>query len=210
MSITFYGAPMSTSSFTDLVLEELGVQHERVLLDIAKGDAKKPEFLKLNPNGKVPVLVHDGTVIFESAAITLYLGETFGVEKKLFPAPGPKRGEAMKWIVWTNVSLGEAVRQWSRHSMDWAPADQRNAKAGEASHKDMLDHLRILDDALKGKQFLLGEYSLVDAHVNCFLDWLRMMHVDLGAFPEIVAWGQRCSARPAYARFAERARAGAK
>lgn len=62
----------------------------------------------------VPVLVHDGTVIFESAAIQIYLGETFGADKGLYPNPGPRRGEALKWLVWTNVSLGEAMSRWLR------------------------------------------------------------------------------------------------
>src|SRR5687768_326574 len=100
MSLIFYYAPMSTATIAQLVIEELGIPCERVKLDIQSGDTKKPDFLKLNPNGKVPLIVHDGTVIWESTAITMYLGETFGVDKGLYPAAGPKRGEAMKWITW--------------------------------------------------------------------------------------------------------------
>jgi glutathione S-transferase len=66
MSLTFYYSPNSTASITELVLEELGVQCERVKLDLRAGDTKKPDFLKLNPNGKVPLIVHDGVSIFES------------------------------------------------------------------------------------------------------------------------------------------------
>src|SRR5262249_61357871 len=97
MSLIFYYAPMSTASVTELVLEELGVPCEKVKLDIKKGDTKKPDFLKINPNGKVPVIVHDGTPIWESAAITMYIGEMFGVERKLYTAACHKRGAAMKW-----------------------------------------------------------------------------------------------------------------
>ena len=87
MSLIFYYAPMSTATITELVLEELGVPCEKVKLDFQKGDTKKPDFLKLNPNGKVPLLVHDGTTIWESVAITMYLGEMFGVAKRI-PRPG--------------------------------------------------------------------------------------------------------------------------
>jgi glutathione S-transferase len=198
MSLTFYWAPNSTAGITELVLEELGVRCERVSLDISKGDTKKPDFLKLNPNAKVPVLVHDGTVIWESAAISMYLGETFGVEKKLYPAPGPQRGEAMKWIVWTNVTLGDAVGRFTRNTMDWHPADQQNAKAGEAAKKEVADCLRILDEALRSKQFLLGDYTLADAHLNGIIGWLKHLKIDFAPFPEVQAWNQRCSARPAY------------
>jgi len=201
MSLTFYYAPMSTASITQLVIEELGIPCERVKLDIQKGETKKPELVKLNPNAKVPTIVHDGMPIWESSAITMYLGETFGVDKGLYPALGPKRGEAMKWIAWTNVTLGDAVGRWTRNTMSWYPAEQHNAKAGEAALADMNGCLKILDDALDGKQYLLGnDYTLADTHVNSIIDWLRHMKVDLASYKNVVAWGQRCSARPAYAK----------
>jgi glutathione S-transferase len=198
MSLTFYYSPMSTASITDLVLEELGVPCERVRLDLQKGDTRKPEYLRVNPNGKVPTIVHEGTPIWESSAITLYLGEVFGVEKKLFPGPGPKRGEAMKWIIWTHVTLGDAVMRLFRNTAEWVPAEQRNAKAGEAAQADTHGALRILDEALAGKNYLLGEYTLTDTHVNSFIDWLRHMKTDLSAYSNLNGWGQRCAARPAY------------
>jgi glutathione S-transferase len=199
MSLVFYFAPQSTATITTLVLEELGTPCERVKLDFQKGDTKKPEFLKVNPNGRVPTLVHDGVAIWESAAITIYLGETFGDKAKLWPAPGPKRGEAMKWVVWTNVSLGEAVYRWARNTM-WAPEDQRNAKAAAAASTDIASLLRVLDDALAGKQFLVGDYTLADTHVNSFVDWLRHMKIDTASLNHLNAWSKRCSERPAYAR----------
>ncbi len=200
MSLIFYYAPMSTASITQLVLEELGVPCENIKLDIKKGDTKKPDFVKLNPNAKVPVIVHDGTVVFESAAITMYLGEAFGVEKKLYPMAGPRRGEAMKWIVWSNVTLGDAVGRFTRNTMDWFPAEQQNAKAGEAGKKDIENCLHILDGALDGKQFLVGDYTLVDTHLNSFVDWLRHMKLDFTPYAHLNAWGKRCCARPAYAK----------
>src|SRR6185437_3265067 len=95
MSLTFYYSPMSTAVITELVLDELAVPCERIRIDLKKGESRTPEFLRLNPNGKVPMLVHDGIPIWESVAITLYLGEIFGVAKGLYPEPGPERGEAM-------------------------------------------------------------------------------------------------------------------
>jgi len=203
MSLTFYFAPQSTASLTTLVLEELGTPCERVKLDIRKGDTKKPEFLKLNPNGRVPTLVHDGVSIWESAAITIYLGETFGEKAGLWPAAGPKRGEAMKWVVWSNVSLGEAVYRWARNTM-WAPEDQRNAKAAETASADIASLLRVLDGALEGRPFLTGEYTLADTHLNSFVDWLRHMKIDMTGLAHLAAWSKRCSERPAYARAQER------
>ena len=201
MSLTFYYAPMSTATLTDLVLEELGVPCKRVKLNIKDGDTKKPDFLKLNPNAKVPLIVHDDVPIFESAAITMYLGEQFGVEKKLYPASGAKRGEAMKWIVWTNVTLGDSVYNWCRNTMDWTPADHHNTKAGEAAKMDIAKCLKIVDQELAGKKYLLGDsYSLADTHVNSYLDWLRHMKIDFAPFSNLNAWSKRCNDRPSYAK----------
>ena len=208
MSLVFYYSPMSTASITELLLEELGVPCEKIKLDLQKGDTKKPEFLKVNPNGKVPTIVHDGSVLWESAAITMYLGETFGVEKKLYPAPGPKRGEAMKWIVWANVTLGEAVGRYARNTMNWVPAEQHNAKAAEAAMKDLQNCLRILDEALEGKQYLVSDYTLADTHLNSLTDWLRHMKIDLASYARLEAWSKRCAARPAYAKLMAASGAG--
>lgn len=200
MSLTFYYSPMSTATLTDLVLEELSAPCERIRVDLKKGESRAQEFLRVNPNGKVPVLVHDGTAIWESAAITLYLGEIFGVAKGLYPEPGPARGEAMKWVVWANVTLGDAFGRWVRNTSDWVPAEQHNAKAAAAAEADTRDCLRILNQALAGREYLLAGYTLADTHVNSLIDWLRFMKMDLSDYPNLNAWSQRCTARPAYAR----------
>ncbi len=205
MSLTFYYSPMSTAMITDVVLEELGMPCERVTIDLKKGQTRTPEYLRLNPNGKVPLLVHDGTPIWESAAITLYLGEIFGVAKGLYPPPGTERGTAMKWIVWANVTLGEAAGRWMRNTSEYYPAEQHNAKAAEAAKVDMHGCLRILDDALAGKPFLLGDYTLADAHVNSVIGWLRFMAVDFSTYKNLNAWSDRCAARPAHGRAMARA-----
>ena len=100
MSITFYFAPQSNASRVHGSLIELGVPFEKVRVDIRIGEQKKPEFLALNPNGKVPTVVLDGTPMFESVAIQIALGERYGVERGLWPAPGtPERLRALTWLV---------------------------------------------------------------------------------------------------------------
>jgi len=201
MSLVFYYAPFSSATTTHWCLEELGIPYEKVKLDLQKGDTKKPEFLALNPNGKVPTIVHDGTPIFESVAIIAYLGETFGVEKNLYPAPGPRRGEALKWLVWFNVSLGEALSRFQHNASERIPEERRNAKAAEVATADVEKHLTILDGALKGKKFLLGEaFTLVDAHAAGFVAYLGMSGFDTKKWPAIDPWAQTCAARPARAR----------
>jgi len=212
MSLTFYYAPMSTASITEAVLAELGTPCDRVKLDISAGDTRKPDFLKINPNGRVPAIVHEGTPIWESSAITMYLGEVFGVDAKLYPAPGLKRGEAMKWIAWGNVTLAEAASRLSAslptnsegavqsNSQDWVPTEQRSAIAAEKAKADIALCLRILDGGLEGKSFLLGDYSLADTHLQGIVGWIGTMEVDLTQFPNVIGWLKRCSERPAIAK----------
>lgn len=199
MTLTFYYAPQSTATVTELVIEELGIPHERVKLDIRAKATQTAEFLALNPNGKVPTIVHDGTPIWESAAITIYLGETFGADKQLWPPAGPQRGEAIKWTVWTNVTLGDAVYRVGRNTGTWVPVEQQNAKVAELAAEEVQKLLGILDQALAGKSYLTGDhYTLADAHVNSFLDWLRYQKVPMASFSHLNAWAERCMARPAY------------
>ena len=78
MAITFYYQPMSSAARVHWALEELGIPYEKVKVDLHAGDQKKPDFLKVNPHGKVPALVDGDARLFESAAIILHLGDKYG------------------------------------------------------------------------------------------------------------------------------------
>ena len=198
MSITYYYAPMSTAVRTTWAVEELGVPCERVKLDIAKKETKTEAFLALNPNGVVPLLVVDGTPIFESTAILVYLGETFGVEKGLYAPPGLKRAEMLKWVVWANVGFLDPISRWSRNTSSYIPAEQHNAKAAEAGKKDLDAAMRILDTTLAGKSYLVDDkFSLADLAVSSYLGWLKFMGYDYSSFKNVQVWGDRCLGRPA-------------
>ena len=211
MCLTFYFAPSSTASITEAVLAELGISCERVELDIQRGDTQQASFLAINPNGRVPVIVHDGISIWESSAITMYLGEVFGVAAALYPATGPRRGEAMKWIAWSNVTLAEAAARLTASvppgtegavepgSRDWVPPEQRSANAEAKARSDLATCLGILDGALAERRFLLGDYSLADTHLQGFVGWIGAMGVELAPFAHVTAWLERCSERPALA-----------
>lgn len=198
MSLTFYYAPMSTASTVHWTLEELGVPYEGVLVDLSSESDKQQKLGPVNPNLKVPVLVHDGHVIFESAAIQIYLGETFGVERGLYPAPGPARGDALKWLVWTNVSLRDTVLRWQHHTSEQTDAKLQNTTANVEAHKDIDKVLAMLEVALDGRSYLLGDgVTLVDFHLVSFLQWAAFCGVKLAPFPRVSAWVERCSERPA-------------
>lgn len=201
MSLIFYRAPMSTAVMTHWVLEELGVPYESVTIDLQSGDLKKPEYLAMNPNGRVPLIVHDGTPIFESAAIAIYLGETFGVDKGLFPAPGPQRGEALKWIVWTHVTLAREFHRYQVSASPRSPVEGHNAAQAATALANVEDMLGMLDQTLATKQFLVGDaFSLVDCHVAAYATYLTFGGIDLARWPNVDAWRARAGARPAFAR----------
>jgi glutathione S-transferase len=198
MSLTYYYAPMSTAVRATWAIEELGVPCERVHLDIRKGETKTAEFLALNPNGGVPLLVVDGLPIFESTAILLYLGETYGVDKGLYPPPGLGRAEVLRWVIWANVGFFDPINRWMRNTASYIPADQHNAKAAEAAKIDLASAMKVLDDALAGKTYLVGEkFGLADLAISSYLGWLQFSGYDYSAFANVKAWGARCLGRPA-------------
>jgi glutathione S-transferase len=210
MPITFYYAPMSTSSATEALIAELGLDCDRVRLDIDAGDTRRPEFLKLNPNGRVPTIVHDGVPIWESAAIALYLGELYGVERGLYPPPGPHRGEVMKWVVWANTHFAEAAGRLSSAipagpgavqpgSVDWRPPSIDDGARAATALSDLDGYSRLLDRELSRHEYLIGRYSIADTHLWVFVSWAMSMGLDLSAHREVAAWWQRCSSRPALA-----------
>ena len=197
MTLKFYYMPMSSASITKAVLEELGVDYEEIPMSMEKGDMKNPEFRKVNPNGKVPTIVHDGNPVWESAAITLYLGETFGVEKGLYPPPGTQRGNAMKWTVWGACTLMAAASKV--HAASQKPDNEKEAAMKEAM-KDMDECLRILEEKLQEDYILGDKFSLVDAHIQSLVGWIAMMNIPIEEkYPRTHKWLKTCEARPALA-----------
>lgn len=201
MSMTFYYAPMSSAVISHWAIEELGAPVEKVKIDLSKGEQKKPEYVALNPNGKVPLLVVDGTPIFETVAILSFLGETYGVEKGLFPEAGAKRAEAMKWMVWTSVTLGEALSRFAHAGHERFPKELHHEPSRARGKSDVESCVSILEGELTKtkKPYLLGDtFTLADLHVSGWVGYLGMMGFDLSKYPTVVAWSQRCTQRPAF------------
>ncbi|MCA9719120.1 MAG: glutathione S-transferase family protein [Myxococcales bacterium] len=196
-NITLYFAPMSSASPVGWAIQELGVDHELVSIDL-KGDAhKQARFLELNPMGQVPTLVVDGQAMFESSACVILLGERFGVARGLWPAlEAPEHMVALTWMVWFAVTLGGEVRRCF-HSGDYAPEAMRNAPQVAAGKKRYGELLEILDAHLEGRDFMLGErFSLVDCYGGASVWWsARALGVE--APPRVAAWCSRCTGRPA-------------
>jgi len=196
MSLVFYWHPMSSATPIACALAELAIPHERVKIDIRAGEQRTPEYLAINPNGKVPCLVVDGTPLFEGLAIHLWLGEHFGVAKGLWPHDGtPARLEAMSWCTWAYVTYGAVIgRVWLATSDD-ALRDADHAAAAIRTATALLD---LLQARLSQQPWMLGEaYSLVDLVVGQVVGYGTYLGAAVEAHPAVAAWLQQVQARPA-------------
>jgi glutathione S-transferase len=202
--IQLYYGPGNASLTPHIVLEEIGVPYELVLVDRASAAHKSPEYLKLNPNGLIPVLVDDGFVVYETAAICLYLADRFP-EKRLAPPPGtPERAHFHQWLVWcTNTLQAMLMHYFYPERMvddgDAAAAAQVK-KHAEARAGAMLD---VLDQQLAahGGDWVLGaEFSAVDPYALMLGRWTRNFARPARSLPHLAPFLQRMLARPAVQR----------
>jgi glutathione S-transferase len=197
MSIVLYWHPMSSATPVACALAELDVPHERIKVDIRTGEQRRPEFLALNPNGKVPTLTVDGAPMFETLAIQLWLGEQYGVARGLWPAAGtPERLQAMSWCAWAYVTFGAVlVRLVVATQGDAALRHETHAAAA----RDGLDQLLgLLDARLAGQPWMLGAgYSLVDLVVGSVIGYSAYMGAPVASHPHVQAWLAKVQARPA-------------
>jgi glutathione S-transferase len=201
MSITFYYSPQSSATRIHWALEELGLAYEKVKLDLRAGDQKKPDFLKINPNGKVPALVVDGVTMFESLAILIHLGERHGVDRGLWPREGTsERAEALTWIVWGSVSLAAEVFKIFMNTSDWTPAESHNAMQADMARQEFHNLLKILDARLHGREYIVGDtFTFADLGNASLLGWATgMLKTDMSQYPAVAAWLGRCTGRPAF------------
>jgi GST-like protein len=190
---------MSSATPVACALTELGVQHELVLFDLSKNEQKSPEFLKLNPNGKVPTLVVDGTPIFEALAIIQWLGDRYGVAKGLWPAAdSPARLTALAWSTWAYVTYGPMVMRLHFATSERLAPEYHNAAQAELARKELQNLLAILEGRLSNREYLLGDaYSLADLVVSGSVGYSRFFGTPLDAHPRVAAWLERCMSRPA-------------
>ena len=174
-----------------IMLEELALPYELIPVDISAGEQKKPDFLKMNPNHKSPVLVDDDTTIFESGAILIYLAEQSG---KLLPASGAMRYEVLEWLMFQMASVGPMFGQ-ANHFHKYAPEPIPYAIKRYDDEAARL--FGVLETALAGKEYIAGEYSIADIATWPWTRVYKNINIDLEKFPNVKAWYERMGARPA-------------
>ena len=188
--ITFYTNPQSRGRIVHWLLEELGVPYDMNILDFEKGDHKKPEYLKINPLGKVPAVVHRGVVVTEAAAICTYLADAYP-EAGLAPALNdPQRGTYLRWLFFGAGCIEPAIvdKLFAR------PPVERKGAVGYGSYDDTLN---ALETALTPGPFILGErFSAADVYVGAQVQW-GLMVKGLDPRPKFQQYAERIAQRPA-------------
>jgi GST-like protein len=198
MAIVFYAAPFSSALPVACALNELAVPHERITIDLASDALKKPEFLKLNPNGKVPTLVVDGTPMFETLAIVQWLGDRYGVAKKLWPAfDDPARLTALSWTTWCYVTCGAQVMRLNLAG-ERSPAELRHQGTVDSARSLLMELFGLLDARLAQQPNMLGnDYSLVDSLLSNMVRYTTLIGIEVDSLKHVAPWLERCQSRPA-------------
>jgi glutathione S-transferase len=176
--LKLYGGARSRASIVQWYLEELAVPYEFVLLDMQAGEHRQPEYLTINPMGKVPAIVDGDFHLWESGAILLYLTQKYS-QKPLSPEEYSKLAQ---WVLFANATLGPGI-------------------FNEASReREMPRLLTPLAEIFTKQPFLLGEeFTVADVAVGSILCYIPiMLKLDLSAYPAVLKYIQQMSERPAF------------
>lgn len=192
--VVFYYNPMSRASIIHWMLEELEAPYELKYLNLGKKEHKTPEFLTLNPMGKIPTVVHEGTVVTETPAICAYLADRFPEKQLCPPTTDPRRGTYYRWLFFGAACVEPAAA-------DKALKRSAPERAGSLGYGSYDETFAALEKALQPGPFLLGEqFTAADVYIAAELEWLMMFGtVDKRkAFTDYVG---RCQDREGYQRF---------
>jgi glutathione S-transferase len=193
-ALRIYGVARTRAFRALWVAEELGVPYQHLPIEIGDAGARTPEFLALNPNGRLPVIADGDFVLFESLAITLYLAKKYS-SGKLYPATLEAEARAWQWSFWAIAEVDRGVNIWSLHAVRLPPAE-RNAALREEALKVVAAPFKVLDTAVARQPYLLGgDFTVADLNVAAVIS--RAIDMDLAAVPNLKGWLARCLERPA-------------
>lgn len=176
--LKLYGGAFSRASIVQWYIEELGIPYEFVLLDMKAGAHLQPDYLAINPMGKVPAIVDGDFKLWESGGILLYLADRYGK----MPDSPEKRGEIYQWVCFANSTLANGV---------FIEANRE---------KEVPRLMTPLNEMFQKQPYILGdEFSVVDVAVGSLLAYIPMMlKLDLSAYPAVIDYTKRVCDRPAF------------
>jgi GST-like protein len=189
--IELYTATTPNGRKVSIALEELGLAYTAHGFNLRAMEQKSPEFLKINPNGRIPAIVDDGFAVFESGAILLYLAEKTG---KLIPADAKGRSRVVQWLMWQMGGLGPMQGQANVFFRYWAEPIQPVIDRYQNETRRLFG---VMDGRLGESEWLADDYSIAD--IACY-PWIAQADwsgVPLDPFPHLSRWFKTMGERPA-------------
>ncbi len=191
--LTLYHAAPSRSSVARWMLEEVGEPYEIHLLSLKNGEQLKPDYLAVNPSGKVPALKHKGVVTTENAAIAAYLADEFPKAKLSIPVGDPRRGAYFQWLFFGPSCIEPAM-------MDKGFPRQAAPPPGAVGYRDLDTVIDMVAKAVAKGPYLMGaQFTAADVIIGAGLRW-GMLFKLIPERPETVAYVGRLALRPALQR----------
>ncbi len=203
--VTLYGIAQSRAARCLWALEEAGLPYDHVKTHM-RGEAQQPEFLKVNPNGRVPALIDGDLALFESLAINSYIAKKAG--GPLAPKGLAEDATAEQWSLWAMTEVEKPTLRALFHSLGIMGYEKDPAIVAECM-AELARPLKVLDGALaKGDYLMGGRFTIADLNVASVLAWAKTARLDLSPYPNVARWLDACLGREAYGRVKEIQKAG--
>ena len=192
-----YGHPFSNAARrVQMLCEECGIPYTYQMVDLTKGEQYQPEYLAMNPNGKVPVIDDDGVVVWESQAIMRYLADKHKAHA-WYPSEPRARIQVEQWLDWNQTRLGTECGKIMYHT--FFAGDQSKPEVIEDGKKWLAKILPVMDGVLTKSKYLCGDKpTLADLAATTNIAYLEMCKVDLGPYPAVSKWYGVMKARPSF------------
>jgi glutathione S-transferase len=192
--LKIYGVARTRAFRALWIAEELQLAYEHLPVEIGEAGARTPEFLALNPNGRLPLIADGDFVISESLAITLYLAKKYS-HGALYPAALEDEARLWQWSFWALAEVDRGVNIWSLHTVR-LPPNERDAALRNEALAVLAAPFKVLDAAVANKAYLLGpHFTVADLNVAAVIS--RAVDMDLSAWPHLKSWLLRCLDRQA-------------
>lgn len=192
-ALKIYGVPRSRTVRVLWLAEELGIPYENVQQTMQNGANRQPEFLAINPNGRLPAIDDDGFRLSESFAINLYLAKKAG---KLYPTSLQQEALSWQWSFWTVFEVDKQTTEWANHD-HVLPAEKRDAAKLKASLEALEWPLTVLQNTLAKQAYLVTPDAFSVADLNVASALYRLNWMDLSSRPALQRWFRACWDRPA-------------
>ena len=192
--IDFYTSPTPNGHKVSIALEELELPYEVHVVNLMSGDQKKPEFLKINPNGRIPAIVdrdEDGFAVFESGAILLYLAEKTG---RLMPTDRKGRSRVIQWLMFQMGGVGPMMGQ---ANVFFRYFPEKLQPAIDRYQNECRRLFEVLDGRLGESEWLADDYSIADIATWPWVRTYKWSGVNIEGLDHLQRWMQAMSARPA-------------